>query len=64
MNAFARRDQILDEFRREAKGSFSVVYRALSQLATEKQSLKLEEKEVRERIKKIMSEEDARAAAG
>lgn len=63
MNSFARRDQILEGFQRESKGSFSAVYRALSELSTEKQSSKLSEKEVKARIRSILDEKkDSRVA--
>lgn len=57
MNTFAHRDQLLDEFRRASNGSFTVVYRALSELSTEKKTTHLDEKDVKARIDKIMKEQ-------
>lgn len=54
MNTFAHRDQILDEFRRESNGSFAVVYRALSELSTEKKTSDLDSNDVKARIRAIM----------
>lgn len=57
MNTFARRDQILNDFRKESNGSFSAVYRAMSELSTEKKTSKLDEQEVKARIREIIKEQ-------
>ncbi len=56
MNAFARRDQLIETFRKESKGSFQIIYRALKEAANESTTGTLVEGDVTERIKRILSE--------
>ena len=56
MNTFARRDKIMDEFRRESRGSFSVVYKALADLSNEKRTATLNAEDVKNRIREILNE--------
>lgn len=58
MNAFARRDQILDEFRRASNGSFSVVYRALTEISSEKKTADLTTEDVKGRIREIVKQQE------
>lgn len=58
MNTFARRDHLLEEFTKESKGSFSTVYRALSEVAKENKSGTLKEDDVRARIKEIVKDRE------
>jgi hypothetical protein len=61
MNAFAYRDKILDELRRESNGSFSVVYRALSEAAKAQNDKKLDVEDVKRRIRDIIRDQAAAA---
>ena len=64
MNAFAYRDKVLDELRRESNASFSVVYRALSEAAkakNETQDKKLDVEDVKRRIRAIIRDQAAEA---
>lgn len=53
MTNSSRRERILNKFRKDARGSFATVYRALTQISAERNSDTLDEKEVRERIREI-----------
>lgn len=59
MNQLARRTQILDDFKKESKGSFSAVYRAMIAASKDAQSSKLKEEDVKKYIRKIIEEEKA-----
>jgi uncharacterized protein (DUF302 family) len=56
MNTFARRDKILADFQKESQGSFSIVYRALSEISNEKGTDVLKEEDVKDRIRKLINE--------
>ncbi|QND51536.1 hypothetical protein HB779_06185 [Phyllobacterium sp. 628] len=65
MNAYARRDKILEDLQRESGGSFSAVYRAMTELSREKKTSELNTDEVKARIRAIMAgEKDIRRRAG
>lgn len=53
IHTFSRRDRLLGTFQRESKGSFSVVYQAMSELAKEQSSQHLDAEEVVDRIRSI-----------
>jgi len=61
MNAFAYRDKVLDELRRESHGSFSVVYRAMSEASNARggQNGQLDVEDVKERIRQIIREDES-----
>jgi hypothetical protein len=59
MNTYARRDKLLDDFQKAANGSFSAVYRALTELSSHKRSPDLKAEEVTKRIKEIVLEQHA-----
>ncbi|WP_417670625.1 hypothetical protein [Roseibium sp.] len=48
------RDNLLREFRKEAKGSFSAVYKALTEESVKRQSSSLQKDDVKNRIKTII----------
>ena len=57
MNQLARRTQILNDFKRESNGSFSTVYRALTEASRDAKSSKLSEDDVKKRIREMVEEE-------
>lgn len=63
MNTFARRDQLLEDFTKESKGSFSAVYRALSEAAKAAGSDTLDEADVKHRIQEIIRDKEHKAVA-
>ncbi|MER9351207.1 hypothetical protein [Mesorhizobium sp. M7A.F.Ca.US.010.02.1.1] len=63
MNAFAYRDKVLDELRRESNASFSVVYRAMSEAAkaNHEKDKNLDVEDVKRRIRAIIREQAVEA---